>query len=324
MKKNTIKNILLVAALAAFPMFGAAGLAADLADRPVVTAKADKTEITVGDPIKYSVEAEFPKGLQVVFPALEDKLGNFDILFRSQNFGKKGFGKIEFKKLDLTISLFETGEFIIPAFPVQYVDSYGRTNVAVSKPIKVKVIELVKDPQNSEMRDLKPPAGVPDPWLWLKILLVLLLGAGIFLFIRFRYKFFKKEILSVAKPIPELSPEEEALKRLNEVVQGNILVEAGVKEYYSIINEIIRHYLFRIYGFVTLERTTDEIVDEMKKINLSKATFDIIADFLMESDLVKFAKLVPTVNEIKGFASIAFQIVEITTSSRKSAREDGE
>ncbi|GEM_PF-2254828 len=281
--------------------------------KPVVTVKVDKKEMVIGDHLKYDVNVLSPADLAVVFPALEEKLGHFDILSRSRVQKKVNFGKQQRISLNLVISVYDRGEYTLPAFPVMYIDKSGTTNVAVSEAVKVKVNGVLSGRISPKLRDVKQQERLADPFLWLKILLLLLLAAGGYLLYRFRDHFFKKKLLPViAKLEPELPPDIEALNRLNDVVQRDVLGQSGLKEYYSIINEIIRHYLHRVYGLVTLERTTDEIVSDMRRLALSSSLHDVIADFLMDSDLVKFAKSVPSKNEINGFLEIAFSIIEQT------------
>ena len=56
---------------------------------------------------------------------------------------------------------------------------------------------------------------------------------------------------------------------------------------------MIRWYITARYGVTTLERTTDEIMSDLVRLNLQRAATDEFASFLHGADMVKFAKLRP-------------------------------
>lgn len=281
--------------------------------KPVVKAKVNKMEMMIGDHIKYVVVADYPKGLYVAFPELEDKLGSFDILSRSKRVGKPLFGGKERLELHMVISAYERGEHVIPAFPALYLDAAGKTNFAVSESVKVTVKGILKGNITPQLKDLKKQEKLADPFLILKMLLLIAVGVGLYFLYKFREKIFGKRLKAViAKLEPELAPHEEAINRLNDVVKNDVLGQSGVKEYYSIINEIIRHYLHRAFGLTTLEKTSDEIISQLSEVIWPQGVSDQISEFLQDSDLVKFAKMIPSKNEVSGFLSTAYDLVERT------------
>jgi hypothetical protein len=296
-------------------------LAAAKDQKPVVKAKVNKKEILIGDHLRYAVVAEFPKGLQVAFPELEDKLGSFDILSRSKKVGRPVFSGKERLELHMVVSAYERGEHVIPAFPALYIDQEGKTNFAVSESIKVTVKGVLKGRITPQLKDLKKQERLADPFLFLRRLFLVMLGVGGYFLYRFRERIFGQRLQAViAKLEPALPPHEEAINRLNDVVKNDVLGKSGIKEYYSIINEIMRHYLHRAFGLTTLEKTSDEIIAQLPKVAWPQGVPGQITDFLQESDLVKFAKMIPSKNEISGFLSTAYDIVE-QTKPKQSVEE---
>jgi len=81
------------------------------------------------------------------------------------------------------------------------------------------------------------------------------------------------------------------------------------------VSEVIRDYLGARFGFDSLEMTTDELIDELKRhAGRDLASFMVteIQAWLSASDLVKFAKVSPTAAEARGALESAIRIVTAT------------
>src|SRR5690606_36232133 len=101
-------------------------------------------------------------------------------------------------------------------------------------------------------------------------------------------------------------PWEVALEELDEVRHAGLLEAHRYSEYFDRTSDALRRYLGARFGFDGLESTTDEILAALKKqaagyVRLDDGaaspyptpgvSFDSIARFLRECDLVKFANL---------------------------------
>lgn len=78
------------------------------------------------------------------------------------------------------------------------------------------------------------------------------------------------------------------------------------------MSDALRVYLGDRYGFDGLESTTDEIVSHLKKLVTANVPLKEVIAFLGDSDLVKFAKLVPTAEQCDSLLASAFQLVRTT------------
>ncbi len=67
------------------------------------------------------------------------------------------------------------------------------------------------------------------------------------------------------------------------------------KLYYSKLTDIFRLYIFQKKGILSLQKTTDDLVIQLKSLNLNKEQFDKLSQSLRLSDFVKFAKYIPSV-----------------------------
>jgi hypothetical protein len=115
-------------------------------------------------------------------------------------------------------------------------------------------------------------------------------------------------------PPPPRPPWEVALEELDEVRHAGLLEVDRYGEYFDRTSDALRRYLGARFGFDGLESTTDEILAALKKqaggfIRFDApsrgdgrpsfgpapgVSFDRVAAFLRECDLVKFANLTPS------------------------------
>ena len=92
------------------------------------------------------------------------------------------------------------------------------------------------------------------------------------------------------KPKILVSPYEEAMKGLEELKR----TKPETKLYYSKLTDIFRLYIYRKKDILSLQKTTDDLVLQLKGLNLPKEQFDKLSQSLRTSDMVKFAKYIPS------------------------------
>src|SRR5205823_13096562 len=99
-----------------------------------------------------------------------------------------------------------------------------------------------------------------------------------------------------APSAPRRPPHEIAAAEL-ERLRGRRLVEQGAfKEYYSALSDIVRRYLEHRFQLRAPEMTTEEfLLATARDGRLVAAHRRLLGEFLVESDLVKFARHLPTV-----------------------------
>ena len=84
-----------------------------------------------------------------------------------------------------------------------------------------------------------------------------------------------------------------------------------MKQYYSEVTEIIRHFFERRWGIIALELTTDEILVQMKHIPDALKVWKEMESFFITADLVKFAKYEPSPTEHENEMRSAYEIVRM-------------
>ena len=104
----------------------------------------------------------------------------------------------------------------------------------------------------------------------------------------------KQEVPEYVPPPP--APHEWAYAALDELAARRLWQGGNVKEHYSLLTGILRGYLERRFGIHALEQTSDEIIEQLKMLQLSNGTLQDTASLLSISDLIKFAKADPGID----------------------------
>jgi hypothetical protein len=144
------------------------------------------------------------------------------------------------------------------------------------------------------LRDLKPQAALRvSPWPWIVAgLAVLLLTAALVAWWRRRRKQAPVGRLERVRPAHEVALE--ALRRLE---SRRLPVDGKFEQHHVQLSEILRRYLEDAFGVAALEETTEEIRFDLDRHGFDRTTVKQVGALCSESDLVKFAKHAPTVEE---------------------------
>jgi hypothetical protein len=109
-----------------------------------------------------------------------------------------------------------------------------------------------------------------------------------------------------------IPPDILALAQLHELEERHVWQKGEIKAFYSEATEIVRRYVEGRYGVMALEMTTDEVLDQLASLKLSKDMMSEIRTFLADADLVKFAKVIPSFSDNERVIPVALDIVEKT------------
>jgi hypothetical protein len=99
------------------------------------------------------------------------------------------------------------------------------------------------------------------------------------------------------KKVLRLTPYEEAIKSLEELRKQQLAKNGQVKLYYSQMNDILRLFVLRKLHIASMVKTNEELIMQLKELNISRDQFTQLAQALRMSDFVKFAKYLPGEND---------------------------
>jgi hypothetical protein len=284
-----------------------------------VQARVDRSRITIGDPIRYAVEVSATADTEVMIPVFSGALGDFTISDFGELPTRKENGRIITARW-YTLTIFATGDHLVPAPKVQYRTPGEGLRDAEGNEVLVGVTSLLTQETNAtDIRDIKPPEEVPFDWRpyglgAAAVLAVGLLGAGLFYFLNRPRR---------QRQLPPPPPHEVALTALNKL-RTRHLIEAGKsEEYYVQLSAIVRRYLEDRFRLRAPEMTTEEFLTTVAGDGrLAPPHRRLLADFLSQADLVKFARHLPTPQDSEGAYTAARRFVEETQPA--AARQPSE
>lgn len=175
-----------------------------------------------------------------------------------------------------------------------------------TEPLEIKIKEMP-----SKIKDLIDIRGPYRPFNILRLILfILLIGlifAGIIYFIR-----RKKHIMPLnltpyekkEKPMHEI-----ALSQLDILVQSDLWEKNKYKLYYSEISDILRQFLSARFNFEAQKMTARELFRKLKTISDFKFDFNVLKNLQQSISLVKFARVIPTVEDRDQVLKTAKEII---------------
>ena len=281
------------------------------ADAPTVTARVDKAEARVGDALHLSITAVSPTTTPVILPENID-LSPFTELERRLEEKDLGDGKMR-REFVLTVAAYQPGAVEIPAVEVTYFGKGGEVLSARTPPIPVTITSLIANEPEPKLKENAGPVPVIQrDYLYAYIaggLAAAGLGAALALFIRRRLR-----ARAAHRPAPPpRSAHEVALERLDRL-GAQLAGSDDLRPFTFELSEIIREYLGARFNFDSLELTTEELVLRLRRrVPIQEMRGFVLGEvegWLGGCDLVKFAKVAPSMAEARGALETGIRIVE--------------
>jgi len=310
-----------------------------------VESRIDKTTITIGDTVRYAVRLTRDPNVQVRWPGLAANLGAFEIRDYNKPEPREEKESI-IEEVAYTISTFDTGKFVIPPLAIQYLalpDTAWRQLETERLEIYVK---SVLPSEAGDIRNVKNPWELPRDWR--NIILISAIAAAVLLLAGLGYYWWRRRQgkgLLPQRTEPKRPAHELALEELQQLRASDLLQRGEVKAFYSILSEIVRRYIEGRYEVMALEMTTYEVNYALRKhvmpqISVEERSADILSagrmpalphvtdalrkhesnlnacdmarEILEASDLVKFAKLIPSAEQGETLITLAESFIEAT------------
>ena len=307
----TNKKLLLTALLVTAILLLGRVLPAMADDGVQVSLTPSTQELTVGDPVALALEVHHPAGHQVIIPKLEQMWGPLEVRSQSQAATTANDDGTETTSQVIEVTLFDLGEFETPALALTISDGAGEVAEYVVPPVSLTVVPTL-DEQDSELRDIKPQVAMSVPPLWPWIagglgLAALAATVGWWAIRRWQGKPFFPGPAADNRPPWQVAYDELAR------IEGLSLLDRGwFKEYYTLVTDTLRTYLENQLDLRVSDRTTSELKPVLRQSDIDTGVARQILSLFAESDLAKFAKFTPDVDEARAATVVARTIVDQT------------
>lgn len=214
----------------------------------------------------------------------------------------------------LTLTSFADSLFYIS--PIPFVSG---NDTIFSEGISLNVVQPFEmDSTDMAITDIKDIYNAKI-WWWGIIRWILLalacvgLGVGLYYLIRYIMRQQKGE-MTIKPSEPKRPAEEIALEALDRIKQEKIWQNGQIKQYHTQLTDVLRTYIAQRYDFSSNEKTSDEILREMKiRLQDNRDLYNQLQKMLQLADLVKFAKWRTTPDENELSLKIAYDFVHQTT-----------
>lgn len=291
----------------------------------VTTVQADTTVIRIGEQVTLTLGTSWDPGSgipDIVWPVIGDTLSrNLEVVGVSDpDTATSADGSIR-STIRVRITSFDTGYWTIAPFEFTINGVQTETD-----PLLVEVRPTPLD-ESGSLRDIRDIHEVPFslmhallgllPWLLggLAVLIAILLIAKA---LRRR----RSQARTSEKEAPPLPLHERVIAEL-QAVEAQRLWQAGDhKTYQARVTDILRGYIEERYTVPALERTTDELLKELRLSSMEQDQRIRLANMLRLADLVKFAKGIPSAVENERSMIEAIRFVQGTAARNGNVSGD--
>lgn len=293
------------------------------AGRPMVSAKADSATVLMGSKVPLHVELVKDRGDKGEIPAIRQLMKPGSIitalndtvefsLAAKPDTTEIGSGRIQINYA-LIVQVFDSGYYRIPVMP--YI-SGADTVAAKDIFLKVLPVKAAATDRISPMTTVLPPQGssifdvLPDwmvRWWWILLLLIAVAAVVFWLYRRYR------TTGSILPPKPETPPHIVALSRLKALKSRHLWEDGREKEYYTLLTDILRIYLFKRFGIKAMEMTSRDIMEVLTDNPELRVSKPMMRQILDMADFVKFAKVRPLPDDNVRAYDNAVKFVEETS-----------
>lgn len=267
-------------------------------EKTVIKATVDRSQILIGEPIKLTLEADVPEHEPIRFFQF-DSIPHFEFL-NVQKIDTTNTVSGTVLSQIIHITSFDSGHWIIPSFTI------GENIVTDSIPVDVGFAPFNPDQPYHDIKDIievTPEEKKEEKIKWWYIVAGV---AALLLILVLIFRKKKKPVVQAIAPPPD--PFLVAMGKLEKLQKER----PDTKQYYSWLVDIFREYVFAKKGIHSMQDTTDDLVKQLRSLNMPKDQLEKLTQSLRLSDFVKFAKYVPTDDDDKNtFSTIGRSIQQI-------------
>lgn len=282
-----------------------------------VQAKLSTATPTFGDTLQLQVTLTYPSSLRVFFPAkpnLRPFIADPNDLGTSERREQNGMVTESYKIPMLAV---RSGLLRTPVLEVPYHAINDNGGAGESGSVSVPSLKAVVRSQFASETEVKPaPLPKPTPLIeentpleiGLFVAAMMALSGGLTLL---GLRIYKDRVAS-RQPKQTVSPHILALGRLEEMLRSGRLLQGQPKLIIGELTEILREYLGGRYRFHALDMTGTELMAQLAHHDLRTMQLIEFQSFVDTTDLVKFAGIAASEDDLQQLHGFVRKTVELT------------
>lgn len=255
----------------------------------------DTKEMRIGEHANLTFELSVDSGYDVEMQIPEALTSDIEVLEKKIHRTVDANGRETYRSECVITSFVDSLQVIPPVIAKVNGDEYYTNTTALmvnSVPVDTTNLKNIKG--------FRPVWQVELTWeeyrdaVYLSFLLVVLMGLLAWIVIRYMNN---KPIIRIVREKPRKPSHFTALQKIDEIKSDDALhSEENVKDYYTRLTDTLREYMHNRYKFNAADMTTGEIIENLLRFN-DKEAIKELREILEVADLVKFAKMKPSLNE---------------------------
>lgn len=265
-------------------------------------------EITIAEHVTMLLEIRAREGYTAELPRFGEKLERFGIVdYETGRPELRGDTVVTRRAYEL--EPFLSGDYAIPPMAVHF-HAEGDTilHTIESDTLHVRVNSILPDDlAELEIRDIAGPEEIPADYTKAIVMAVIVVAVAGGLFVLWRRR--RVEPLEARR----ITAHETAYEALEMLLARGLVEKKRYREFTAEVADILRRYIEDRFGLRAPERTTEEFLMEAGAgLDVDEERKKILADFLIHCDLVKFAALEPSADDVKSTFNTAKDFIDAT------------
>ena len=315
----TMRRRAQVCSLAALVAVASFAAAVEEGPRVEVRVEVEPVKATVGDRLTVRVDVDVPPATRLDPPQLGPALGPFSVVEGGWS-GPEDHAEGQRWTWTGEVVSFRPGENELPAVRVVVEDEAGKQHSAQSRPVSIEILSVLDgaepDAADTEIADLKPPAGVPPDYrarvTAAGILALLLLGAALLWWLHRRYAARLAAVPAPDDPFHRTPPHEWVYAELQKLLERRLAEQGQEALFFTEVARILKCYLGGRFRVELMEQTTAEVPGRLRQAGAATEAIDAVRNLLGGCDRVKFAKELARPGDCRAAIEAAYRIVDAT------------
>jgi len=278
-----------------------------------VKATVDSANTYIGSRVIIELSIAVEADTKYIFPEINDTINRLIVINRSLiDTNLSGTNKTLSQKIYLTA--FDSGSYTFPSLTF-----FAQKNAGMPIPLYSNPIDLnFKNVDISKMKDIggiKPIYTIEKHWydyIWYYLAVFLIISAIVIAYIVYKKRKKPLEIIdNKHRSIPNINSYEFAFSNLQELRDKQYWATKEYKLHFTLLTDTIRRYIEIKYRIPALESVSYELLNDYLLKTDNQKAYKILADIFAVSDIVKFAKFIPSDEQSINCLTKAFEFIKL-------------